>query len=412
MNLFKKIWNKNFLKAKEPLDKFSEDIGGLRGEFGWTKYYNGKKVDAFSFHNEITSLSKSTVIRLLAQGSSSWRGTIDPTQYKISRMRFGNAPYTSNSFGYNNDLNLYYYDLSESVFRPNLTNENTYSPAGGRFFIGNPSAPTGSTGPILSNSLSSVVKTINRVTEYTSWTNDKIVPISITTDNFNSGVVFDQERPPSHKTLLVEFLNSQGNVIASLNFNTVYSRDTDGNNPIINTGTNYLNNTPTNHKLYYSYPTGTETKGRWIIQFMLGSGVVTDIINIRISFKVGYYNMVNSIVPKTGYNFGSGIASARFPLSSGVDYYSTTAPVYNNSEGSSFIDDYSATFSITMAQNEGNGSSGSPVYYTEAFLFNSKDDLFSIIRFPYYANITETPRGFQKSSQYSYLISWTIKSIT
>ena len=282
MNLFKKIWSKNFLKAKEPLDKFSEDIGGLKGEFSWIKYRNGQKVDTFTHHNEITSISKSTVIRLLAQGSSSWRGTIDPTQYKISRMRFGNAPYTHNSFSYNTDLNLYYYDLNESVNRPNLTNPvSGYSPAGGRFFIGNPTAPAGSTGPILSNSLSNVVKTINRTTEYTSWTNDKIVPISIIDDNFNSGVVFDQESPPSHRTLLVEFLNSGGTVIASLNFNTVYSRDTDGNNPVIVTGNNYLNNTPANHKLYYSYPTGTETKGSWILQFMLGSGVVNDIINIR-----------------------------------------------------------------------------------------------------------------------------------
>lgn len=325
-------------------------------------------------------------------------------------MRFGNAPYTSGSFSYNTDLNLYYYDLTESVYRPNLTNPGDYSPAGGRFFIGNPSAPAGSTGPILSDSLSTVVKTINRTTEYTSWTNDKVVPISITEDNFNSGVVFDQERPPSHKTLLVEFLNSGGTVIASLNFNTVYSRDTDGNNPVIVTGNNYLNNTPANHKLYYSYPTGTATKGYWILQFMLGSGVVSDIINIRISFKVGYYNMVNSVVPKTGYNFGSGTAAARFPLSSGVDYYSTITPVYNNSQGSSFIDDYSATFSITMAQNEGNGSSGSPVYYTEAFLFNSVNDLFSIIRFPYPSETT--PVGFEKNNQLSYLISWTIKSIT
>jgi hypothetical protein len=410
MNLFKKIWNKNFLKGKEPIDKFSEDIGGLAGEFKWIKYRNGVPIDSFSFHNEITNLSKSTVIRLLGQGTSAWRGTIDPTQYKISRMRFGNAPYTHNSFAYNTDLNLYYYDLTESVFRPNLTASSSYSSAGGRYTLGTPEAPTGASGPILSDSASSVVKTINRTTEYTNWVNGKIVPISITEDNFDTGVSFDQQRPPSHKTLLVEFLNSSGNVIASLNFNTVYSRDTTGNFPIVNSGNdNYLNNTSTNHKLYYSYPTGTETQGSWILQFMLGSGSVNNIINIRISFKVGYYNMVNSVVPKTGYNFGTGVAAARFPLSSGIDYYSTVSPVYNNSTVSSFIDDYSVTFSITMAQNEGNGSANLLVYYTEAFLFNSRDDLFSIIRFPFPSE--STPKGFEKNTSSSYLISWTIKSI-
>jgi hypothetical protein len=64
-----------------------------------------------------------------------------------------------------------------------------------------------------------------------------------------------------------------------------------------------------------------------------------------------------------------------------------------------------------MSQTQGNGSSGLPVHYTEAFLFNGEDDLFSIIRFPYFNGITTSPKGFSKSDQFSYLISWTIKSI-
>ena len=408
MNLFRKIWNKNFLKGKEPLDKFSEDIGGLHGYFSYIKYENGVKIDSFTQHNEITNLSKSTVIRLLAQGTSSWRGTIDPTQYKISRIRFGNAPYTNNNFNYNADLPLHYYDLNESVFRPNLTSSSEFSPAGGRYTIGTVGVPVGSIGQISSDSLSSVTKTIARSTYGSTWDVDRTIPIAITSNNFPN-VVFDVDRPPSHKTLLIEFLDVSNNVLASLNFNTIYSRDPNGANPVVNAGNNYLSSNSLNHKIYYVYPTATETKGYWIMQFTLGNGPISNIVNIRISFKVGQYNIINSIVPKTGYNFGSGTASERFPLSSGIDYYSTISPVYNNSITGSFIDDYSATFSITMSQNEGNGSSGLKVNYTEAFLFNSRDDLFSIIRFPY-PSLT-TPKGFEKNSTLSYLISWTIKSI-
>jgi hypothetical protein len=409
MNLFRKIWTKNFLKGKESLDKFSEDIGGLKGEFSWIKYKNGEKVDAYSQKNEITNLSKSTVIRLLAQGTSAWRNTIDPTQYKISRMRFGNAPYTSNDFDYTSNLSLYYYDLNESVYRPNLTSSSEYSPAGGRYPIGTAGVSASIIGPINSNSLSSVVKTITVSETYsTIWESGRVIPISITSNNFPN-VVFDADRPPSHKTLLIEFLDAGSTSLASLNFNTVYSRDPVGSNPVVNAGNNYLNSSSSSHKLYYNYPTGTDATGYWTMQFTLGNGPISNIRSIRISFNVGKYNMVNSIVPKTGYNAGSGTASARFPLSSGIDYYSTITPVYNNSISGSFIDDYSATFSITMAQNEGNGSSGLKVYYTEAFLFNTKDDLFSIIRFPYPSETT--PKGFEKNSTLSYLISWTIKSI-
>lgn len=410
MNLFRKIWNKNFLKGNEPIDKFSEDIGGLAGEFKWIKYMNGTPVDSFSFHNEITSLSKSTVIRLLAQGSSNWRGTIDPTQYKISRIRFGNAPYEDNNFAYNTDLGLYYYDLTERVNRPNLTSSSSFSPAGGRFILNTPGAPSNSTGPISVDS-SSNVSDLTVVSEAypNNWTTGKVIPIAINSSNFGSAIV-DTDRPPSHKTLVVQFYNSSNNEIASLSFNTVYSRDTVvGNTPIVSDTSNYLSSTPANHKLYYNYPTGTATKGYWTVQFTLGNGAVANITSFRISFKTGKFNMVNSVVPKTGYNSGVGVAAERFPLSSGIDYYSTVAPVYNNSTGSSFIDDYSATFSITMAQNEGNGSSGLSVYYTEAFLFNSRDDLFSIIRFPFPSQALV--KGFEKSSTFSYLISWTIKSI-
>jgi hypothetical protein len=400
MNLFKKIWTKNFLKGKESLDKFSEDLGGLRGEFGWIKYSNGIEIDKFSYHNEITNLSKSTVIRLLAQGTSIWNGTIDPTQYRISKIRFGNAPIANHS----SDLALSYYDLSEAVFRNNLTNSTSFSPAGGRFVDGSGNTPSG---VINSDSKSNVSRNFPSA-NFTNWGSNAVVIINITSDNFSTtGNILNliEKRPPSHKTLLVELLDGSNAVIGSLTFNSIYSRDTIGNSPTsIVPGINLLSTDSINHKLYYDY-----SSSNWKIQFRLGIGNVSSIINVRVSFKTGSYNIVNSIVPKFGYNSGSGAANERFPVSSGIDFYSVSNSTYNDSIGSSFVDDYSATFSITMAQSEGNGSSGLPIYYTEAFLFNNRDDLFSIVRFPYPS--VSTPRGFEKDNTVSYLISWTIKSI-
>ena len=403
MNLFKKIWTKNFLKAQESIDKFSEDIGGLKGEFSWIKYRNGIQEETFKSHNEITSLSKSTVIRLLAQGTSSWTGAITPAQYRISKMRFGNAPPTSHTT--NNSLN--YYSLDEVVYRDNSTNTPGVSPAGGRYTIesGNTVAP----GAINSNSKSDVTKDFEVSSFGNGWIAGGNITIGITPSNLTSNTTtytsadFNQTRPPSHTSLVVQLLNSSNAVLSTMTFGSIYSRDADGNSPSINQQVEYVSNTAANHKLYYVFPTGTQTTGYWAIEFRLGSGNISAITKVRVKFKIGQFNIINSIVPKTGYNLGSGNANERFPLSSGIDYYSTVTPVYNNSEGASFIDDFSATFSITMAQNEGNGISGLPVYYTEAFLFNERDDLFSIVRY--------SPRAFEKTSSLSYLISWTIKAI-
>jgi hypothetical protein len=405
MNLFKKIWTKNFLKAKEPIDKFSEDIGGLKGEFSWIKYKDGKKIDNFTYHNDITDLSKSTVIRLLSQGTSSWNGLIDPTQYKISKMRFGNAPWND----HNSDLPLCYYDLSESVYRDNLTNPTNaeYSPAGGRYLEGSNSTPTG----VINSGSNSQISLTKQPSDFSNWGQNALIGINITSNFFSTPgntIQLIEKRPPSHKTLLIELLSVSGSVLASLTFNSIYSRDTDGNEPTsINMGSNYLFSS--DHKLYYDY-----TASIWKIQFKLGSGVISNITSVRISFKTGAYNIANSIVPKIGYNLGSGTAINRFPLSGGIDYYSISNLAYSDSVASSFVDDYKVTFSIPMAQSEGNGvfsGIGTPVLYTEAFLFNARDDLFSIIRFP--PEITQgiSKVGFSKDSTVAYFISWTIKSI-
>jgi hypothetical protein len=418
MNLFKKIWTKNFLKAKEPIDKFSDDIGGINGQFSWIKYQNGQKVDQYVQQNQITNLSKSTVIRLLAQGSNSyWRGQIDPSQYSISRIRFGNAPYAN----HNDDLNLCYYNISEISNRNNSTSgsEGEFSPAGGRFRTG--SADPSISGPIPSQNFSSVsVSKVRNNTNFPTWTAGSNIDLSINPgllgNNYDDYVT---ENPPSHKTLNIELLNSSNIVLARINYGTIYSRYS--NNDVGNVSStidvnssNVVSATPTHHDLKYESPVGTD-KGFWRVRFKLGSGSINDVATVKINFKIGSFNIINSIVPKTGYNKGIGKTQAtRYPLGTGSnrDYYDTVAPIYSDSISGSFIDDYSATFSITMTQTEGNGSANLPVYYTEAFLFNSKDDLFSIIRFPYPAPTPSIGKlGFEKDSTLSYLISWTIKSI-
>ena len=414
MNLFKKIWTKNFLKAKEPIDKFADDIGGLNGQFSWIKFHNGQKIDQYSQKNTITNLSKSTVIRLLAQGNNSyWRGEIDPTQYSISRMRFGNAPFID----HNTDLNLCYYDISEKCYRNNATDGNPgeFSPAGGRYNSGG-GTPSGEITREFGSDPSIPIE--RNSTNFPNWTVGANIDLSINPALLGTNYSdYNQENPPSHKSLVVQLLNSSNSVISTITYGTVYSRYSV--NDIGNVATNVdsqsaiVSTTPEDHNLKYESPIGSD-KGYWRVRFKLGNGPISNVARVRISFKIGAFNVINSIVPKIGYNFGIGkTQTTRYPLGTGSnrDYYDTVTPIYSDSIGGSFIDDYSATFSITMTQTEGNGSSGSPVFYTEAFLFNSKDDLFSIIRFPYFTGINSTPRGFSKNSSTSYLISWTIKSI-
>ena len=418
MNLFKKIWTKNFLKAKEPIDKFADDIGGLNGQFSWIKYRNGEKIEQYSQPNTITNLSKSTVIRLLAQGNSSyWRGQIDPTQYSISRMRFGNAPYADHNDIDN--LKLHYYDISERCYRDNATESFEFSSAGGRYPVGGNSV-TAITGRIPFQEGSDVsIPIVRNPTNFPNWSANANIDLSINAALLGSDYDdYNQENPPSHKTLKVELLNSSLAIIGTVEYVRVYSRYSV--NDVGNIATTVTNITPNllstdinNHNLKYESPIGTQD-GYWRIRFKLGAGQIETVTRVRISFKIGAYNIINSIVPKIGYNYGIGITQTdRYPLGVGSnrDYYDTVTPIYRDSIAGSFIDDYSATFSITMTQTEGNGITNLPVYYTEAFLFNSKDDLFSIIRFPYDPQINTPPKGFSKNSETSYLISWTIKSI-
>ena len=409
--LFKKIWNRNFVKGKESLDKMSEDLGGLQGEFSWNRIENGVITDTRTFHNDITQLSKSTVIRLLAQGTSAYKGTIDPTEFAISRMRFGNAPFAGtpnlNSTDYKT---LAYYDDNEKSSRANLTSYtsgiNPYASAGGN--------ADGIAIPAESGSSKEKIYNISEASLITPTANGTFT-IFIDGANFDNDML--AKRPPSHKTFKIEVYsnNLATTSLFTVDFTGIYTRSSDGNTGTVTltggTGSNgdWISSAQT--KLFWS---ASSNKWQLLIKWGADSLKVSTIQAVKVTFKVGEYNIINSVVPKTGVNTGSGSASIRFP-SSLTDYYSVNpAAVTYSDSPSNFIDDYSATFSVTMNTSEGNGANGvsRPVVYTEAFLFNSVNDLFSIVRFappaPY--DVLDG-NGFAKTPSQAYLISWTIKAI-
>lgn len=406
MNLFQKIWNKNFLSGSTPLEKLSEDVGGLKGTFSYQKYKSGVQVSQTSFSNALTDLSKSTTLRLLAQGDSPWRGTVVPANYKVSRMRFGNAEYSTEK---NTDLGLHYYNVGEVSSRGNSTDNSVgypYSPAGGRYLS---SSSEVHRGPILPDSTSNPVVTFNK-SAFTNWNLEANVTVEFNSTNFP--VVTDKTAPPSHRSVYVELYKSDSSTpVATLQFANVYTRAPGGSasTSVVNGSNTYFNTSTSTHTLYYDFSSQS-----WKLNFKLGTSLeVNNVTSFKVGYSVGKYNVVNSVVPPFGYNTGSGNASQRFPLSSGIDYYSTSSTTYGNSPGNSSIDDYSATFSVTMGETQGNGvvGSGAPVAYTEAFLFNSLDDLISIVRFPY-PTAVDGKLGFEKTSDVAYLISWTLRALT
>jgi hypothetical protein len=407
MNLFQKIWNKNFLKGKTSPEKLSEDLGGLQGTFSYISYKNGKQIDAHSFSNALTDLSKSTTIRLLAQGTTPWKGTIVPANYKISKMRFGNAEYSNEK---NADLGLHYYKPSEISARGNSTENSSgypYSPAGGRYLS---SSSEIYKGPILADSQSNPLSSFS-VSSFTNWSIGSNITIEFNNANFPA--IVDKTVSPSHRSLYVQLFTtaSPNTPTATLQFSNIYTRAPGGSasTSIANGNELYFNASTSAHFIYYDFSTNS-----WKLTFRLGTSLlINNITSFKVGFSIGKYNIINSIVPPFGYNTGSGGAAERFPLSSGIDYYNTSAPTYGNSAGNSSIDDYSATFSVTMGETQGNGvvGTGAPVAYTEAFLHNASDDLISIVRFPYPTAI-DGKIGFEKTSDVAYLISWTIKALT
>ena len=461
-NLFKKIWNKNFVKANDKLDKFSDDIGGLRGYFSWKKLdRNNNIIQESGIHNDITNLSKSTVIRLLAQGMPKYRSDIiDPTKYKISRMRFGNASYKTNGYNYggvkDEDMEyvkkLYYYDTSEQVFRPNESDG-----IGKNSLINFKSAGGKISEAISSSSQSIITRNFYIATAYKDNTanpdynelypSDRFgdiangiinIPIDKSSTLFYYLNAFSSEAklyPPAHNTLKVTL--TYFNTSNEINFTEIF-KSTDLEKLIYNRSL-IGNSIPTsNQSGYVAYSLGADINYAirlvydnslqlWRIIINLtdtylnqnfSSNTAKILGRIKIEYNIGKYNVINSIIPKTGVNSGS--SNNRFTSD---DYYSLVSSVYDSSP-TDFVDDYSVIFSSIMNVDQGNGLAGNslPVIYTEAYLFNEMNDLFSSITYTQFpidnsnayngdTSNNSTSRAFIKTSSDAYLFQWTIKAL-
>ena len=457
-NLFKKIWNKNFVKGNEKLDKFSDDVGGLKGHFSWKKLdKNNNIIGESGIHNDITNLSKSTVIRLLAQGTPKYRNQIiDPAKYKISRMRFGNASYKVNNYNYggvkDEDLSfskkMYYYDNTEQVFRPN-ENDGVGKNGIKNFKCAGGKAPSLSVGAISSSSQSIIRKDfyINEnykddtlLTDNEIYSSDKFgnissgiinIPIDKSLKYFSYLNTFSSEAklyPPSHDTLKITltYFDSTNNISFTEVFEStqlekiIYNRSLTGNFIPSSNSSGFINTDNQADVIKLVYDNNLQL---WRIIFNLNSSYFTNntsriLGRIRIQYEIGKYNVINSIIPKTGVNSGSSIN--RFTAE---DYYPLVSSIYDSSP-TDFIDDYSVIFSSIMNVDQGNGEVGNslPVIYTEAYLFNDLDDLFSSITYSQFptdnnneyngdTSNTSLSRAFIKTNSDAYLFQWTIKAL-
>jgi hypothetical protein len=469
MNLFKKLWLKNLKKGTAPISHFVEDIGPLKGRLSWTKFNNvGKIVDQQTRTNAITINGRSAIVRLLAQSASQKVGVIDPTDYKITKMRFGNALPVPTSIGgvsygpdgiggltnASGDLQLHYYDIAEATSR---TNSQPFQPTGATGFEnGSIMGPGGSTqvsfgedtnsapgAYILGETLKNpIIYTVTPGTIINTGTFKPGQIIETLTLSGNSDypelLLGNSTKPspsPSHRTLQVSLYNSTGGLIQKVSFTGFYNKSIDGNpvtllehGPLYNEGeTDPMRSEALSiasvggTRIYY------DTNDRkWKLQLVTRAlvGGTSDafffghqVARYEVAYKVGFYNVKNSIVPVTGYNTGVGKTLQERFLGN-QDYYSISQSVYADSISGAPIDDYSVAFSVIMGASQGNGKSTdtddiSPltnrfVYYTEAFLFNERDDLFSIIRLNLPTTGAADPKGFVKDPNSSFLLTWQI----
>lgn len=412
-NLFRHIFHKSLSRAKNQrdLNKLQDDVGGLIGTFRWDQIDNksGLVIASSGGKNQVTNLSKSAVIRLISQGTSNFVGAIDPTDYRITKMRFGNAPYLDHNG--TPDKTRAYLDYNEKVFRNNLT---TYggtpqrAGAGGNTGASLAGSPTGT---IISQSGSDL--TVNFLLSafggYTTVSNTTI-EINLTGNSQFPGII--GYRPPSHESLSINVKDNVSAVVETQTFYNEYSRVATGNP---STRTDVVGGNPiiVSSKLVWNV-----IQSQWRLQITfddkdaVGSRLTANITSFDVKFKIGAYNIANSIVPKSGANKGSGTESLRFV---DLDYYSVSAAnlTYSNAPLLYDVDDYAAAFSVTMNGTEGNGLGGDlyPVVYTEAFLFCESGDLFSILRFDgpdtYGAG---GGTGFVKDSTNSLFLTWSVSA--
>lgn len=452
---FQNIFTKHLRNKNTPLSKLAEDvIPGFQGrvfirrvdKFGDV----GKPVE---ISNELTNLSKSTFIRLLAQSASPWRGNIDPADYAIDRMRFGNAQkakystvvdLVTRSIDYDvlglgsTQKALHYYDITEASSRPGapvdivpvetLTDSQLLT----AYARGNKNTAR------LGSSFSFQILRSASIQGINNGNGD---PTRIYTTGF--GTTGDA-RPFSHGTFKVDLINSLGQIIERIVWSQPqYIRSVEGNLPTyiyVKVGSEPGITTPND----VAFATGTfqgdpsqanfdpnlfDLSGNWKKRAVApdstftklffdfdqdqnnnwgGWKVLIDEINpnspgytaIHPKFEVGKYNVINSVVPRKGTNKDQGVTTLNRYNISTQDYYSIGANKAFKLDGqSSFVDDRSVDFSIFMPTDDGNADG--IVKYTEAFLQSKNNDIFSMIQLP-------VAQQFSKSNEDSYLITWSI----
>jgi len=409
-NLFSRIWSKALRKGTSPT-KLVDDLGTLRGEFSYKKYdpKTGIVIAESKKVNTLVNQAKSNLVRLISQSESPWKGTIDPDDLRIQRMRFGNA----SQFGTPSRLN--YYQLNEPSTRANIplrqTGATATSFAGGKQSQVTIPGESGTTDTILDAYDSN----------WTPGPNDTKI-YEIPTLAARTGYI----NPPSHETFVVKFYLSDV-LVETLTFGEdgdgiVYTRSSSGipptqietvtgKDPVVTpddgnrdgggiTNINSSNEDQCGTRLFYDYTTGSTGWKLKVEEIDDPSGGRFD--KIVMTYEIGKYNVINSVVPKEGYNDGVGTTELeRYQGNS--DWY----PVISGSEyrdcDEDFIDDYSVTFSVNMTGPYGNGDTdvnlNEYIKYSEAFLFNGLDDMFSIVALP---------NPFDKNEGSAYYISWTI----
>lgn len=457
-NTFRNIFNRNLKSGKTPLTKLADDVpmDGFKGRMMLQRIDKfGDVVERREVSNELTNLSKSTFIRLLAQSASPWRGAINPDDYKIDRIRFGNAQKAKYStvvdlvtrikeiqaIGLSSEQKaLHYYDINGASSRPgapvSIVPVETLSDAELIAAYNRGNKNTAING-------SSFSFQILRSASTQGINNDSAQPTRIYNPNF--GTTGDA-LPFSHGTLKVDLVNSLGQVIERIVFGqSQYVRSITGNLPTaiyVKVGNEPGISTPNN----IAFQTGTfqgnpalpnytpdlfDIAGDWKKRLVApastftklffdfdkdqndnwgGWKILIDEINpnspgytaIHPKFEVGRYNVINSIVPRKGTNKDQGITTLNRYNISTQDFYSIGANKNYKLDGQGiFVDDWSIDFSIFMPTDEGNADG--TVKYTEAFLQSKNNDIFSMIQLP-------VPQQFNKTVEDSYLITWSISA--
>ena len=466
MNLFKKIWYKN-LKKGEPLSNLASDIGPLQGELRYQKFDNsGKLLDDQTITNTIVNQSKSSVIRLISQGTTPWVDATSPADYKISKMRFSNDQNTSSAQMLLSDWRkLEYYDISEAsnrIAEVELMDLTTNLAVGGVYGAG---------GNLIEQTCGIVGGFDTDITETKTniqYASDGYESID-TRKAFN---IVTSSNPPSHNTLVVKFwkddsshVQANSTLLETVSFynidnitsltkypragtaamsieNPILAGNDGDENPLIDSATGgayRFITTPSNANaaartevtgvgvklttnttyntltsLVFDYTLSSLTWKLYLEESTFASDWETDHDGdkywdtMTFVFEKGNFNMINSVVPVTGINAGVGTTETARYGAGNLDYYSTLTPVYTDA-ATDFIDDYAVTFRVDMDHQSGNGNiaTAAGVVSADRKIQYRKAYLFTE-NDQMFSSITFSP--FEKDNESNFVIYWTIKA--